>query len=59
LAASLYSARELDTKTASGRHLHDAALSAAHKTFRQPITLMGNVFSDVNYNKFSGRLFLT
>ena len=30
--ASLYSTRELGTKTASGRHLHDGALTAAHKT---------------------------
>ena len=28
--ASLYSTRELGTKTASGRHLHDGALTAAH-----------------------------
>src|SRR5690349_24896601 len=30
--ASLYSTRELGTKTASGRALHDGALTAAHKT---------------------------
>ena len=30
--ASLYSTRELGTKTASGRHLHDGELTAAHKT---------------------------
>jgi rare lipoprotein A len=30
--ASLYSTRELGTKTASGRHLHDGGLTAAHKT---------------------------
>jgi rare lipoprotein A len=30
--ASLYSTREHGTKTASGRHLHDGELTAAHKT---------------------------
>jgi len=30
--ASLYSTRDLGTKTASGRHLHDGELTAAHKT---------------------------
>src|SRR6476660_8946436 len=30
--ASHYSTRELGTKTASGRALHDGALTAAHKT---------------------------
>src|SRR5262249_54750800 len=30
--ASLYSTRELGTQTASGRHLHDGELTAAHKT---------------------------
>jgi len=28
-----FSTRELGTKTASGCHLHDAALTAAHDTF--------------------------
>jgi rare lipoprotein A len=30
--ASLYSTRELGTRTASGRHLADGALTAAHRT---------------------------
>ena len=30
--ASLYSTRDYGTKTASGRHLHDGELTAAHKT---------------------------
>ena len=30
--SAIAAATELGTKTASGRHLHDAALTAAHKT---------------------------
>ena len=49
--ASHYSTRELGTRTASGRALHDGELTAAHKTLpfgsraRVPITPMAAVSS--------------